>query len=548
MAELVLGPALRYVSQTEATVWVETDEPCTVEVLGHQTRTFAVERHHYALARIEGLPPGSATPYEVRLDGARAWPPADDPFPPCAIRTLPAGEPVRLAFGSCRVAAPHEPPYTLAHDADPDGFEVDALYALARRMLREPPERWPHAMLWLGDQIYVDEGAPDTRRRIAARRDTRRPPGTEVADFEEYTWLYHEAWSEPTIRWFLSTVSSSMIWDDHDVHDDWNTSLAWTRRMRRQPWWDRRLVGAIMSYWVYQHIGNLAPPELDADDCYRRVIAAEDATEALSDFALQAEREVEGTRWSYHRDLGGARLVVMDSRAGRVLKPDRRTMFDDQEWDWIRRQASGAFDHLLLGTSLPWLLLPAMHHVEAWDEAVAEGAWGRRAAGVGERLREAQDLEHWAAFGKSFAELTELVGEVATGRRGGAPASVVALSGDVHHAYLVEAAFRDDDPPRAPVWQAVCSPVRNPLTHLERRAIRLGATRPVAATARLLARAARVRRPAIRWRLAAGPWFDNEIATLTIDGRHLEVAFERALEGDDPTEPVLETVYERRLA
>jgi hypothetical protein len=377
-----------------------------------------------------------------------------------------------------------------------------------------------------------------------------RPPGTEVADFEEYTWLYHEAWSEPTIRWFLSTVSGSMIWDDHDVHDDWNTSLEWTRRMRAQSWWDRRLVGAIMSYWIYQHIGNLAPPELDSDECYRHVAGAEDATEALSDFALRAEREVEGTRWSYHRDLGGARLVVMDSRAGRVLKPDRRTMFDGAEWDWIREQASGDFDHLLLGTSLPWLLLPSMHHLEAWDEAVAEGAWGRRAARLGERLREAFDLEHWAAFGKSFAEVTDLVAEVAAGRRGGSPASVVALSGDVHHAYLAEVGFRRDGRPRVPVWQAVCSPVRNPLTHHERRAIRVAATGPARAIARGLARAAGVADPAIRWRLCdgGGPWFDNELATLTIDGRRLDVTFERALPGEDGQEPILETVYERQLA
>ena len=33
MAGLILGPLLRYVGETEATVWVETDAPCTVEVL-----------------------------------------------------------------------------------------------------------------------------------------------------------------------------------------------------------------------------------------------------------------------------------------------------------------------------------------------------------------------------------------------------------------------------------------------------------------------------------------------------------------------------------
>ena len=41
MAKLVLGPLLRYVCETEAVVWVETDEPCEVEVLGHTSRPSA---------------------------------------------------------------------------------------------------------------------------------------------------------------------------------------------------------------------------------------------------------------------------------------------------------------------------------------------------------------------------------------------------------------------------------------------------------------------------------------------------------------------------
>ena len=31
MAELILGPLLRYVGERDATVWVETDGPCEVE-------------------------------------------------------------------------------------------------------------------------------------------------------------------------------------------------------------------------------------------------------------------------------------------------------------------------------------------------------------------------------------------------------------------------------------------------------------------------------------------------------------------------------------
>ena len=69
MTQLVLGPLLRHVGHTDATVWVETDGSCTVEVLGHTEDTFLVAGHHYALVCIEGLEPGSSTAYDVKLDG-----------------------------------------------------------------------------------------------------------------------------------------------------------------------------------------------------------------------------------------------------------------------------------------------------------------------------------------------------------------------------------------------------------------------------------------------------------------------------------------------
>ena len=49
-------------------------------------------------------------------------------------------------------------------------------------------------------------------------------------NFEEYTRLYWEAWGDPTIRWLLSNVSTSMIIDDHDIRDDWNISRAGSTR------------------------------------------------------------------------------------------------------------------------------------------------------------------------------------------------------------------------------------------------------------------------------------------------------------------------------
>ncbi|MFD0659428.1 DUF7800 domain-containing protein [Thermocatellispora tengchongensis] len=58
MAELVVGPMLRYADSECASVWVETAEPCTVAVVAGgaraQERTFTVHGHHYAIVDVEG--------------------------------------------------------------------------------------------------------------------------------------------------------------------------------------------------------------------------------------------------------------------------------------------------------------------------------------------------------------------------------------------------------------------------------------------------------------------------------------------------------------
>jgi hypothetical protein len=557
MPKLILGPLLRWVGETQATVWVETDAPAEVQVLGHRSpggaalgraRTFQVEGHHYALVLVEGLEPGTAQEYGVALDGEPAWPEPGSGFPPSRIRTRHPGEPLRIAFGSCRVAVPHEPPWTLPPDRHRLGRGADALHAFALRMKDADPSGWPHLLLLLGDQVYADDVSPGVKEFIRSRRDTGRPPGDEVADFEEYTRLYWEAWGDPVLRWLLSTVPSAMIFDDHDVHDDWNTSAAWVEEMRSQPWWDERITSGLASYWLYQHLGNLSPDDLEDDPVWPQVRAAGDATRVLREFAFRADREVAGTRWSYRRDFGATRLVAIDSRCGRVLDRGRREMVDDEEWDWIRQQATGDFDHLLLATSLPFALAPATHDLEAWNEAVCDGAWGRLAARLGEELRQAVDLEHWAAFNGSFDRLAELVADVAAGRAGSAPGSVVALSGDVHHAYLAELCFPGEAGLKSRAWQAVCSPLRNPLPASMRAAHRRAFRRPAAVVARRLARLAGVPPESVDWRVVHGPCFDNHVGLLELDGRAAFLRVERAVTSEDGRPAGLEPLYEHRLA
>jgi hypothetical protein len=548
MAKLLVGPLLRYVGETEAVVWVETDEACEVEILDHREPTFQVGGHHYAIVIVDGLEPGSSQEYEVALGGERRWPEEGSEFPPSVIRTLGGDEPLRLCFGSCRVSLPHHAPFTLPKDEHPEAREFDALYSLTQEMRGREPDRWPHALLLLGDQVYADEVSPETLAFMRKRRDLRKPPGEEVADFEEYTRLYRETWSDPAIRWLLSTVSTSMVVDDHDIHDDWNISAAWVEDMSEKDWWAERECAGLASYWLYQFIANLSPQLLRESDLLRRVREADDGWDVLREFAADERGVRDGARWSYCRDFGSTRMIVIDSRCGRTLDEGNRSILDEEEWRWLEQHLRGDYDHVLIGTSDPVVLARGLHHAERWGEALAGGAWGERAARLGEKLRRTLDFDHWAAFGDSFERLMDVLEGTAAGRYGKPPASVTVLSGDVHHAYLAEIGFKRDAGARSNVWQAVCSPFRNALNRRERATIRFGNSVAGAAITRSLSRLAGVRSEKVRWRLAEGPFYDNQVATLEFDGRRGSMKLERTVGDPEEDHRELHRSFERRLA
>jgi PhoD-like phosphatase len=560
MADLRLGPLLRYVDDDSATVWVETDRPCEAVVAcdsGVRARadTWCVAGHHYALVTVTGLTPGKETAYRVELDGEQVWPPREGVFPPSTIRTRPAGDAedaeLYVAFGSCRWAA--ERP---GRDA---GIGPDALDTLARRIAGgDGTERLPDVLLLLGDQIYADETSPRTQEWLADRRDLSEPPWTQVADYEEYTRLYYESWLDPEVRWLLSTVPTCMIFDDHDVIDDWNTSQAWLEDIRATGWWSERITGGLMTYWVYQHLGNLSPRQLATDELFAVVRESADGTAAVRRFAEGADRVRAGVRWSYRRDFGRVRLLVIDSRSARVLEEDRRAMVDDGELAWIRAQLldDRDYDHLLVGTSLPWLLPPAIHDVEAWDAALCAGARGPRWAARGERLRRRADLEHWAAFRASFDALAALLGHVAGlsgGRPAGVrpPATICVLSGDVHHGYAAETRWpasrgRAGDVSR--VLQLTCSPVHNTVPPVMRVGFRFGWSLLGRLAGRLLARHGRVPRTPVSWRRLGGPWFGNQLMTLTLAGRSARLRLHQVHSTGDEPEPRMVTAFDTVLA
>jgi hypothetical protein len=548
---LVLGPILRYVGETSATVWVRTARAArvTVERAGRTVSapTFAVHGFHYALVVLEDLEPGSDDAYSVRVDDVPVWP--LEGAPPSRIRTLDPERLPQFAFGTCRTTARHDDEGNREHG-------VDALRSLALSLRDDPRAQWPDLLLLLGDQVYADMMPhPELDEFMRARRDVSLPPGEEIKDYVEYAELYRLAWNDEVIRWVLSTVPSAMMFDDHDIRDDWNTSYSWRREIRATTWWQERIVSGLASYWVHQHIGNLSPADLAEEEVWRRVAAHAasgrsdelDLTEALDAVAARADAEPSSYRWSYTRALGDCTLVVIDSRAARELRPDGRSMLDAVEMGWVDDVLRGGSRHLFIGTSLPFLLPPGLHDFEAMDEAVAQGSYGPVLASAAERLRRTIDLEHWAAFNEGFDEVFEMVMEVARGERGPAPDTVTFLSGDVHNSYLAELTDPVAHGARSRVVQAVCSPIRNPMPRGVRAVMSLFAKSLVRPMRFLASRSKRVPDPAYPWTITDGPWFDNNIALCRVTPEALEIVWVTGVERAGRDTPPLEQVYAARL-
>jgi hypothetical protein len=200
-------------------------------------------------------------------------------------------------------------------------------------------------------------------------------------------------------------------------------------------------------------------------------------------------------------------------------------MVSPSEWAWFASVVTGEdvdYEHLVIGSSLPWLMPYAIHDLEAASERWAESD-SRVVANFGERTRRALDFEHWAAFGASFDDLAATLAAIGSGDS--PPASISVLSGDVHHSYVARAVYGPDV--HTPVYQLTCSPVHNRVPGAIKPLMRSAWHRRGRRIGRVLARRAGAVRPLVSWRKIAGPFFGNAISTLCLNGASAYVTIER---------------------
>jgi hypothetical protein len=243
----------------------------------------------------------------------------------------------------------------------------------------------------------------------------------------------------PAVRRAFAHLPVAMIFDDHDITDDWNLSREWEEVAYGHAF-SRRVIGnALLGYAIAQAWGNR--PEIFDDAWLQRLQQAldrpgSDEHERTIDALLQFRR------WHYEWPSQPP-LMAVDSRSRRWHSsgdPRRPSGLLDPQGLAELQQALRGQSAVLLVTPGPIFgvkLIEAIQRVFSW---------------LGLSLM--VDAENWMAHRGCAHAVLDMFRDPAT------PRNFVILSGDVHYSFVYDVELRGASG-GPDVWQITSSGLRN---------------------------------------------------------------------------------------
>ncbi|WP_137173078.1 alkaline phosphatase D family protein [Massilia sp. HP4] len=248
----------------------------------------------------------------------------------------------------------------------------------------------------------------------------------------------------PQAARLLAHVQTLMIFDDHDITDDWNLSARWETTAYEHPF-SRRIIGnALIAYMLCQGWGNRPDVFGEALDAMVDLSAAPDARGRLEPQAQDAlvQRLLAFRQWDYMLRTQPA-IIVLDTRTRRWR--NRRTPSHPSGlMDW---ESLTELQHELLDETAAVIVSPApMFGVKLIEVVQRIATFAGLALTV--------DAENWMAHRGAASSMLNIF------RHSRTPGNYVVLSGDVHYSFVYDVEVRESERPQH-VWQITSSGIKN---------------------------------------------------------------------------------------
>jgi len=296
--------------------------------------------------------------------------------------------------------------------------------------------------------MYLLVYSPDAWPPVAELRNLMGdPPGVgdesiidaSTSNDEHRLWQF---WATlPNVRRVLANIPTYMIFDDHDVTDDWNLSGDWCQKVYSEgrPLGRRIVQNALSAYAIFQGWGNDSA-QFEEGKAGRKVLelltswsGEHDKDEQLQPLLRVDPRQPaeEGLNWHYAIRFHSHRLVVLDTRTCRRYNDEGEAGAELIEEKDLKRQLQDPLEHddpdppinvvVSPGPVFGVRLVEDLQRLSV-SRLMRMNPVMRSLTSVSEII----DAEAWKLHEEAFQNLIRALGR---GDR------VVLLSGDVHYAF-----------------------------------------------------------------------------------------------------------------
>jgi hypothetical protein len=241
------------------------------------------------------------------------------------------------------------------------------------------------------------------------------------------------------VRRLMAHIPNYMIFDDHDVTDDWNLTAQWEQNVYANPLSKRIISNALLSYWLFQGWGN-TPERFDPD--FIELIESS-LTHTDQDKVVEVEQlMLSFPYWHYEVEMNPT-MIVLNTRTHR-WRSEKSLKNPSGLMDWERLCH---LENTLVNQEAGIIVSAAPIFGVKLIETIQ-----RIFTFCGHEL--AVDAENWMAHPGSAKKLLDIFRRIDT------PSEIVVLSGDVHYSFCFSARQRFDDDSTL-IWQLTSSGLKN---------------------------------------------------------------------------------------